>query len=237
MSEHDRFSEDCGAYVLGALEEHEAEALRAHMATCVSCRDEVARLDAVAEVLGLGVPALSAPAELRTRVLDVVRREAALFAAAEAPLKPARAARRWRLTPLAGVLGGVALAAGVAFGAVVIAPGSGGNPTTKVISASVAGPARWGGRTPTATLRRTGGSGELMLSDLPAAPSGKIYEIWIVRGGRPQPTTVLFDATSSGSADVGVSGLGGASAVLVTAERIGGARTPTMSPLIRAQLS
>lgn len=234
MSEHDRFSEDCGAYVLGALEDHEADALRAHIATCVSCRDEVARLAAVAEVLGLGVPTLAAPPELRARVLDVVHREAALFAAAAAP---APAARRWRfpaLTPLTGLLGAVALAAGMAFGAVVIAPA---NPATKVISASVAAPARWGGRTPTATLRRTGGSAELLVSDLPAAPAGKIYEVWIVRGGHPQPTTVLFDATSSGSADVGVSGLAGASAVLVTAERLGGAQTPTMSPLISAQLS
>jgi len=123
MSEHDRFSDECGAYVLGALEEHEAAALREHLESCVLCRDDVERLGAVAEVLGLGVPPLVPPAELRERVLDTVRAEAALFEAAS-PRRPQR--RRWpapALRPL-GVLVGASLALGIAVGALVIAPGA-----------------------------------------------------------------------------------------------------------------
>jgi hypothetical protein len=234
MSEHDGFRDDCGAYVLGALEEHEAAALREHLDLCVRCRDEVERLAAVAEVLGLGVPALAAPPELRARVLDTVRSEAALFEAARP--RPA-AAPRWRLAALRP-LGGLALAAlalGIAVGALVIAPGT---TATRVVTATVAPAARWhGARAPTALLRESGTQGVLVLTDLPPAPRNRIYEVWVRRGGRARPTPVLFDATSAGRATVAVPDLTGASAVMVTAERLGGASAPTTAPLIVAALS
>jgi anti-sigma factor RsiW len=229
MSEHEQLSQDCGAYVLGALEEHEAAALREHIESCALCREEVRRLHAVAEVLGLGVPALDAPPELRRRVLDIVNAEASLFdAAAAAP------SRLPRLRPLGGLVG-AALALGVVLGALVLAPGGS---VTRVIAASVAPPARWqSARVPVASLHETGTEGQLVVSDLPAAPRGKIYEVWIETGARVRPTDVLFDATSAGAARVAVPDLRGVSAVLVTAERLGGVRVPTMAPLIAARLS
>lgn len=234
MAEHDQLSQDCGAYVLGALEEHEAAALREHMDSCALCRDEVRRLNAVAEVLGLGVPALDAPPELRRRVLDTVNAEAALFDAATAASPTERSRRLPRLRPLGGLVG-AALALGALFGALVLAPGG---PATRVITASVAPAARWhAARVPVATLRQNGTEGQLVLSDLPAAPRGKIYEVWIETGARVRPTDVLFDATAAGGARVAVPDLRGASAVLVTAEALGGARVPTMAPLIDARLS
>jgi hypothetical protein len=52
-----------------------------------------------------------------------------------------------------------------------------------------------------------------------------------------RPTPVLFNATAAGAATVAVPDLRGASAVLVTAERLGGSNTPTMKPLVQARLS
>ena len=121
------------------------------------------------------------------------------------------------------------------LGALVIAPGA---PGTRIVSASVAPAARWHAqRAPVASLRETGTQGELVVSGLPPAPSGRIYEVWLRRGGRAEATAVLFDATSAGTATVAVPDIGGASAVMVTAERLGGARAPTMAPLILADLS
>jgi anti-sigma factor RsiW len=235
MSEHDRFRDDCGAYVLGALEEREAEALRAHLESCIVCRDDVDRLTAVAQVLGLGVPQLAAPPELRSRVLDAVRLEAAPYEPAPARPLASRRRRPVAALPWFGGLAGAALALGAVLGALVIAPGA---PATRIVSASVAPAARWHApRAPVASLRETGTQGELVVSDLPPAPSGRIYEVWVRRGGRAQATAVLFDATSAGTATVAVPDLSGASAVMVTAERLGGARAPTMAPLILAQLS
>jgi hypothetical protein len=252
MSDHDRFRDECGAYVLGALEEHEAAALREHLDSCVVCRDDVDRLASVAEVLGLGVPAIAAPPELRSRVMEAVRAEAALFEHAApvssrrpspgtfAPLadrlrgRAGRALRgRGLLRPLAG-LAGAALALGIVLGALVIAPGG---TATHLVSATVAPASRWHAtRAPIALLRESGTQGELDLTDLPPAPSGKIYEVWIRRGGRARAAGVLFDATSAGGAVVAVPDLRGASAVMVTAERLGGAPAPTSAPLIVAQL-
>jgi hypothetical protein len=230
MSEHDRYSEDCSAYVLGALEEPEAEALREHMESCVLCREEVRRLRAVAEVMGLGVPALAAPPELRRRVLETV------FADATPRWSAPR--RRWRFAPrgfAGGLLFAGTLALGLVLGALVLAPAGS---STRVIPASVALAQRWHARrAPVAALRETGTQGELVFNRLPPAPAGKIYEVWIERGGRVRPTPVLFNATAAGGATVAVPDLRGVSAVLVTAERLGGSNTPTMTPLVQARLS
>jgi len=239
MSDHDRFRDECGAYVLGALEDHEAAALREHLASCVVCRDDVERLTAVAEVLGLGVPALSAPPELRARVMEQVRSEAELFEAAAPRRAQSRRTwlKRWPASgsrPLAGAVG-AALALGIVLGALVVAPGA---TSTRVVRATVADASRWHiGRAPTALLRESGTQGELVLRGLPRAPSGRIYEVWIRRARQTVAAKVLFDATSSGSAIVAVPDLAGASAVMVTAERLGGSEAPTMAPLLVAQLS
>jgi hypothetical protein len=230
MNEHERYSEDCGAYVLGALEEPEAEALRAHMEACVLCREEIGRLRAVAEVMGLGVPALVAPPELRRRVLATVTADAT----------PRERARRYRWRPErrgfgAGLLFAGTLALGLVLGALVLAPGGS---STRVIPASVALAPRWHAkRAPSAALRETGTQGQLVFNRLPPAPAGKIYEVWIERGATVMATPVLFNATAAGAATVAVPDLGGASAVLVTAERLGGSNTPTMKPLVQARLS
>ena len=117
----------------------------------------------------------------------------------------------------------------------MIAPGSA---STRTVTAAVAPASSWhAAHAPTATLRTTGNAGVLVVHGLPAPPSGKIYEVWVERAGKALPTDALFDASSAGGATVAVPGsLRGASAVLVTAERLGGARVPTMAPLITATL-
>ncbi len=68
---------DCGtdlaAYVLGALEPEEAQALQKHLTTCAVCRDEVAALQSVTEVLLLAAPQLAPPTSLKRRVMAEVR--------------------------------------------------------------------------------------------------------------------------------------------------------------------
>jgi len=223
MSAHEQLRDDCAAYVLGALEPAEAAALQAHLETCAECRAEVERLGAVAEALATGVPQHTAPPELRRRVLDAVA----------PPPRPARVRRR---RPVFALAGAVALGLGLVLGALVLAPAS--TTSTHVISASVAPAAAWHApAAPKASLRETGSSGQLVVRGLPPAPAGHIYEVWVLRRGRPQPTDALFNATSRGDATVAVPGsLRGAEAVLVTAERLGGAGVPTMAPLIRASL-
>lgn len=237
MPMHEDFSEDLAAYALGALSDEEATVLRAHLEDCGRCRREVARLAAVTEMLGRGVPPVAAPPELRRRVLDVVEAEASLFDAATKPAPRAPRSRRFSLRPAYGLAAGAALALGIVLGALVIAPGS-GSPPSRVIAASVAPAARWGaGRAPLAALHEHGGSAQLVVSRMPAAPPGKVYEVWVERGKRLLPTDALFNPRANGHATVAVPlSLSGASAVLVTAEAAGGAQVPSMAPLITALL-
>lgn len=86
-------------------------------------------------------------------------------------------------------------------------------------------------------LRVASSRTELDVANLPAAATGRVYEVWIQRSGEPHPTNALFTPTSGGSATVAVPGdLHGADAVLVTDEPSGGSLAPTRAPLIKASL-
>jgi hypothetical protein len=218
--------------VLGALEPSESERFRLHLAECVVCRDEVQALRAAADALPMAAPQLRVPAALRRRVLRQVRAERRVGVARER-----RSRFALRLPPPRAMSRAPALAGGLALvaTAVVVAtrPWHGGSSQARQIEASVRVPAA------RATLRVVSGRGELVIGGMPAAPQGRIYEVWVRRAGSPPaPTSALFDVTSSGRATVDVPGdLRGAREVLVTDEPRGGSLRPTRMPVIRASLA
>lgn len=237
MRSHDDYRDDCAAFALGALGEDEAAALRDHLATCEECRLELEQLAVVSEALSRGVPPLAAPPELRARVLAAVVAEPRRLPEPGA-IAPSRAPRRRvpRFAFQISVAAALALALGLLVGTLALAPGS---PQTHVVAALVAPAQRWGvARAPVAQLRETGTTAELVVSRMPPAPAGKVYEVWVKRDNRAEPTDALFNPNSGGQATVAVPlSLRGAQAVLVTAERSGGSRVPTMAPLITASIS
>jgi hypothetical protein len=226
-AEHTARSDDAAAYVLGALEGHEASEFRAHISSCELCAKEVDRLSSAAALLPLAAPQIQPPEGLRRRVVQGAAREL------RAGASPA-GRRRFRLGRLE-LVGGGALAVGLLVGALVLGQDA---PGTSVIRARVAAASVWHASvTPRAWLERYGDSAELVVADLPQPPRGKVYELWVERDGRPRSTDALFEPNSRGGAEAAVpGGVEGASAVLVTAERRGGARVPTMAPLIDASL-
>jgi hypothetical protein len=85
-----------------------------------------------------------------------------------------------------------------------------------------------------------GNGAKLVVAGMPAPAEGRVYQVWLDRGGAgtPQPTDALFSVSRTGHASVDVPGdLGGVKAVLVTDEPLGGSRTPTRAPVISATLS
>ena len=79
----------------------------------------------------------------------------------------------------------------------------------------------------------------LVASDLPPAPPGKTYEMWLLpKRGMPVPAG-LFQPAMDGTAmhvRAGAVDIGGAGAVAVTSENAGGAPQPTAPPLIVARV-
>jgi anti-sigma factor RsiW len=220
-------------YVLGALPDAEHEAFLAHLETCAVCREEVAALESVAAVLPAAVQQHDAPEGLKRRIMAEVASEAELIAPARS-----RAARQpppqrrlpFVFAPLAAGLAVIAIIAIVLAGS-GSGSGGGGSGATRLIRAEVSVPGA------TALVRLQGQRAELTLANMPPTSPGRVYEVWVKRGGAPQPTDALFTVTSRGAATVGVPGsVAGVKEVLVTSEPLGGSRVPTSTPAIIAHL-
>ncbi|MHB8695904.1 MAG: anti-sigma factor [Solirubrobacteraceae bacterium] len=232
MGEHRDWDGEAAACALGALDPEEAVRFEDHVKTCGACRAELGEMRATAALLPLAAPQVEVPTALRRRVVQQVRKDARRQGAAQGPSRsrPPRfgfpAVVRVRVAAIAtGALGAAAVAIAIA-----VAVGSNGtNQRVHQAKVTFAGGS--------AVLHVGSGTSQLVIRRMPAAPAGKIYEVWLVRQGHPAPTTALFDVGASGSATVAVPGaLSRVSAVLVTAEPRGGSRRPTTKPLIAVKI-
>ncbi|HKW08068.1 MAG TPA: zf-HC2 domain-containing protein, partial [Candidatus Dormibacteraeota bacterium] len=73
MSEHEEFRESVPAWLLGALDEDEADRVEGHVQDCVECQADVARLRPAAVAIGLASPVAAMPAGLRDRIVERAR--------------------------------------------------------------------------------------------------------------------------------------------------------------------
>jgi Anti-sigma-K factor rskA len=242
--------EGCGGnaapYVLGALTEEEHEAFARHTESCSVCREEVAALQVVAAALPAAAPQLSAPPELKRRVMSSVREDARRRASHEAAQleaqgqghrrapagdrSPLLARLRWRPNLAVAALAAAVLALAV----VALASGGGGGGGTRVIRAQVLP------RRARASLSVSDGQAQLDIADMPQSAPGRVYEVWLKRSasGRAIPTDALFTVAADGAASVDVpGGVSGVREIMVTSEPLGGSRVPTLPALIVARVS
>jgi anti-sigma-K factor RskA len=189
------------AYALDALDPDEAEAYELHLGQCEECRVQLAELNETAANLAFAAVAPAPPARLRASILDA--------AAAERSNVVPLLRRRW-------VARGLAVAAAAAA---CIAVGLGVSLSqsnhTRVVMLTI-GPHR---------------TGELHITGLSAAPSGKTYEAWVIPAGRSPRPAGLFHG--GGSTTVHLNGTVPKNAVVaVTVEPAGGSKQPTTKPFI-----
>jgi anti-sigma-K factor RskA len=202
------------AYALDALDEDEREAFEAHLAECGRCREEVAGLGSAAAALAFAVEGAAPPPALRERVLDAARAERPNVA----PLRP-----RWAY-PVAAVAA-VAACAAVALGIwnVSLHDRLGNTHAIERIPVS-SGPAG-------SFVVYADRSAALVLPGLSAAPSGKTYEAWVIRGKQVSPAG-LFQARR-GTTYVPIAGkVPKGSVVAATVEPAGGSPQPTATPFV-----
>ena len=207
------------------------------LATDPDAQAEVARLQPVADALGLAVPPAEPPPSLKANVMAIVQREAELLAAAgpEAdrppPARPQRERRRWftrsrlALTALACV---VAVGIGVAIGV-----GVSGGPGT--VDHPVTGVQQWA--SVTGAVQQRGGAGVVELAHVPRLPDGQVYKVWLMRNGKPVGDRA-FTPDPDGEASVNLRGdLHGASAVAISRETDPDVTAPTTTPIVTASLA
>ena len=236
-SEHDRWSDDLAAYLLGALEPGEVAEFERHAEGCEHCRTEMVWLTPAVQGLPEAVERVEPPPELRSRVMAEVRSDArrsgAVTASSEDGLRH-RAAAWLRdlgsgpmgLRPVVGFATAVLVVAAVAGFALGGGIGSSGSATSVSTVAA--------GHPPgiTAKVIREGDRGTLRLADVKDLPENRILEAWVRRDGEVDAVPELFVPDRKGSASTTIGDMRNVDLVMVTTEPAGGSAAPTSSPIV-----
>jgi anti-sigma-K factor RskA len=218
MSDHARYRDDVGAYLLGALNDLERQAFERHLTGCSECQEEVERLRPAAEALPGSVVQLQPPPGLKRR----------LMAEVEGDVAPTRRAWLPRLRGPRLAFAAAALVLGLAIGFGVAQLG-GDDTRTVAVTVAKAMPDAGG------TLEVEGDNATLRLHDMPELGSSRVYQVWLQRGEKLVPART-FKVGSNGRGDVDVPNVNDAQGVYVTREARGGAQVPSEDPIVSVPL-
>jgi anti-sigma-K factor RskA len=220
-SDHNRWSEDLAAYMLGALEADEVADFERHLEGCERCQEEMRWLRPAVSTLPEAVERQEPPPRLREALMAEVQED---VREAESRPAPARSWRGWLLKPAMGLAVVALLVAGVL-----------GYEVGKDDSGTSAGGA--------STLERSidgidvkmvteGDGGTLHLSGVHQLPPDKVLEAWVEREGEVEAVPALFVPDRNGQAETRITDMSGVATVMVTEEPRGGSDQPTGAPIM-----
>jgi len=234
---HERWSEDVAAYLLGALEPAEATELERHAEGCERCQAEIRWMTPAVNALPETVARLEPPRELRERVMAEVRFEAepeAVFKDDPAATGVVGRVSNWLrelgsgpmgLRPVVGFAAAILVVAAVAGFAIGGGIGSdSGGTTSTVVTGTPPGV--------TAKVISSDSGGTLHLANVKQIPDSRVLEAWVQRDGEVEPVEALFVPDRKGRAGTELPDMDGVEVVMVTTEPKGGSRSPTSSPLV-----
>lgn len=240
MSELHGEADLAASYALGALPEEERVDFEAHLDSCATCAQELARNRAVTGALALSAPSARAPHELRSRVLAVVESEAELLrAAGPAADRPPRRKLRFgplELSPLGAMVATAAAVVALVGGwtARDLLQGDGVSHRTVALSALA-------GHGAQARVDLVGERSTLHVSRMPAPGTGRTYQVWLQPASNAAPeatqTSFFVDRDGTGAVDL-PAGVRRAYRVLVSSEPAGGSPsgTPSRQPVVVGSL-
>jgi hypothetical protein len=220
-------------HALRALSSEDEERVVVHLAECERCRRRLRETEAVAASLAYGVPQVAPPPELRGRVLaiaePVVAGPAAEAPVAERPAAPARQGTRrgwWPRVSLVAVPAMAAALAAMLAWNVSLRNDLSTNRSDLANGAAVTLPGVGN------VVAQTDGNATLF-AHLRAAPAGKTYEAWVIRGSVALPAGVF---KGGGTVELKLTQAAKpGDRIAVTIERAGGSRKPTTTPIATSQ--
>jgi len=229
MTQHPE--DDLGAFALGTLDAEEARAVQAHLRGCEICRAEVSALEEAAFALA-ETSERDAPARVRRAIVERARRDRGV-----APRRSGLAAlldTLRRPVPSAAPIG-LAVLLAISLAAYVGAR-SDSDRYARALS-GIAG-ARVVALAPTGEVAGVRGSlvipadgaAPYLILDLPAPPSGKTWEAWILRGETPLAAGITNDRGVTTL--VLTAPLAAGDGVAVTLEPSGGVDRVTGAPVL-----
>ena len=233
-----------GAYAVDAVNPTERKLFEQHLAHCPDCQAEVASLREAASLLP-ETTAVAPPPALRDKLLSEISAVRPLppltddTPAQPAPTVTSLDSRRRRLRPM--LAAAAAVVAMLGAGAVVLQPweddGTEQRELTaaeRVLAADDAEKVQHefpDGAVATVVRSRELGQAVITTSDMPAAPDGKVYQLWLqdpegrmLSAGVMPPKsdqTVLLEGDAAAASGAGI-----------TVEPAGGSEEPTTAPVV-----
>jgi anti-sigma-K factor RskA len=229
-SDHNKWSEDLAAYMLGALTPDERAEFERHLRGCEHCQGEVRWFEPALHSLPESVERQEPPPRLRQALMAEVRADVQEEGRRERGLLPAWlrqgfGSRGLRLaTGLAVAVLAVAAVAGYEVGKG--GSGEGGGTPLRVKEHGIA-----------ARMIREGEGGTLHLADVHQLPPGKVLEAWVRREGTVEAVPALMVPDRRGQAETTISDMSGVDTVMVTEEPQGGSEAPTSPALVTMTVS
>lgn len=243
--DHAWFQDLLGAAAVGALTDDERVALAHHLATCSSCREELAALRAAAQALPLSLEEREPPPLVRARIQAAIQHE--LAQVTETPPRPASPSPRpqplpppvpihrrspWRLLPWAAAAVLLIASLSLLGWSLSLRHDLNQRPSEETIAlqATAAGANAKG----TLTYLPDRQVFVLTFDHLPSIGANQVFEVWLIRGKTPVPAGV-FDANVPGYA---VSGNRADFQTLAITIEPGplGTTAPTTQPILAASL-
>ena len=219
------------AYALDALDDNERERFERHLEECEECSEQLALLREPVAALACAVEGPAPPEALRGRIIEGARAEPRA-----AVIRMRR--RNWPLAAVAGVAAAAAcLAIGLGLWANSLSNSLDRERSIKSAYEEIL-------RTGATAKPLIGADGSLLVADdgraalvvcgLADAPSAKTYEAWVITGKTPQAAG-LFRGGNGCSPVVLSERVPNRATVAVTLEEAGGATSPTLPILFRAE--
>ncbi len=183
-------------YALGILEEQEKSEVRAHLATCASCRAELSSFREVTGTLAASLAPSAPPASLESRIMRAVTSSGR----GTVRRLPARRRMPWRtLTGIAATVA-LVLAAGNFLQYTGVVPPAARGATPRLTTTTLVGIGAASEAYGTIVLDPLDNEGVLAVTGLPRLDARHQYQLWLVRDGERRSAGVFTaDAEGYGS--------------------------------------
>ncbi len=219
------------AYALDALDHDERERFERHLADCEECTEQLAMLREPVAALAYAAEGPVPPKELRDRIIEGARTEPRA-AVIRVP------GRNWALSAVAAVAAAAAcLAVGLGVWAHSLSDSldrerSHNSAIEQLLGESATAKPLIGANGSLIVARN--GRAALLVCGLADAPSAKTYEAWVITGNSPEPAGLFRGGSGCGPVFL-TQRVPKSATVAVTLERAGGAASPTLPILFRAE--